>query len=91
MFPACLPNPLAHKLATAPAAGKRKTKKRLRRPTVPHHYHHDPPVTNYAGQEVFVSGWGCKEEEKCEVEADRPKKLRETRIPVIHNDLAMCW
>ena len=51
-----------------------------------------PPVltpTNYAGEMGTVAGWGCMEED-CQ-SGDRPVLLRDAVIPIIDNDLAMCW
>eukprot|EP00095_Tigriopus_kingsejongensis_P009340 maker-scaffold362_size196086-snap-gene-0.23 protein:Tk09340 transcript:maker-scaffold362_size196086-snap-gene-0.23-mRNA-1 annotation:"ovochymase-2" len=51
-----------------------------------------PPVvriTDYAGQIVTVAGWGCLQED-CE-DDERPIRLRDRTMPIIDNDLAMCW
>lgn len=50
-----------------------------------------PPVsviTDYSGQSVVIAGWGCIEED-CK-DDDRPILLRDTVLPIIDNDLAMC-
>ena len=46
-------------------------------------------VTDYTGQEVFVTGYGCTDE-KCSF-GDLSQQLQEISIEVISNDLAMCW
>ena len=46
-------------------------------------------VTDYTGQEVFVTGYGCTDE-KCGF-GDLSQQLQEISIEVISNDLAMCW
>ena len=46
-------------------------------------------TTDYSGESAIVNGWGCQEEE-CNF-ADIPTLLQETQIPVITNELAMCW
>ena len=49
----------------------------------------DDSVTDYTGQEVFVTGYGCTDE-KCGF-GDLSQQLQEISIEVISNDLAMCW
>ena len=46
-------------------------------------------VTEYAGGTATISGWGC-EREGCDL-ASIPVGLQETQLPIITNDLAMCW
>lgn len=54
-----------------------------------------PPVpangklTDYSGEIVTVTGWGC-EKEDCGL-ADVPVVLREAKIPIVPNDIGMCW
>jgi hypothetical protein len=38
---------------------------------------------------VTVTGWGC-EEENCSLK-DIPIVLREAQIPIVPNDIGMCW
>jgi hypothetical protein len=38
---------------------------------------------------VTVTGWGC-EEENCSIK-DIPIVLREAQIPIVSNDIGMCW
>ena len=53
-----------------------------------------PPKTNneftdYSGEEVAITGWGC-ESEHCAFD-ESPRFLQETVMTAIPNDLAMCW
>lgn len=54
----------------------------------------DPVVgvrtTDYEGELATVSGWGCESEASCNLNSV-PTVLRSAVIPVISNDLAMCW
>jgi len=46
-------------------------------------------VTDYAGESALVTGWGCQSE-GCQL-SNVPSLLQETVMPVISNELAMCW
>ena len=52
--------------------------------------HPTAPVSDYTGETVLVAGWGCLDEESC-VQHDAPVALRDTVMPIVDNDLAMCW
>ena len=52
--------------------------------------HRPAPVSDYVGETVRVAGWGCVDEESCE-QHDVPVALRDTVMPIVDNDLAMCW
>ena len=47
-------------------------------------------VYDYTGETVLVAGWGCVDEESCLLH-DAPVALRDTVMPIVDNDLAMCW
>jgi len=49
----------------------------------------DDEITDYSGQFATVAGWGCKNE-GCAV-STIPTVLQEIEIPVIRNEVAMCW
>ena len=49
----------------------------------------DDQITDYSGESALITGWGC-ETEGCEI-SNVPSVLQETVIPVISNELAMCW
>ena len=45
---------------------------------------------------AFVTGWGCSTEAECSKTnnastSGRPTQLKVTPMPIIDNDLAMCW
>lgn len=48
-------------------------------------------VTDYAGETSFVAGWGCFDEDDCRPEDNQLMLLRDTAMPVVDNELAMCW
>ena len=45
------------------------------------------PVSDYTGETVLVAGWGCVDEENCDI----PAVLRDTIMPIVDNDMASCW
>ena len=45
------------------------------------------PVSAYTGETVLVAGWGCVDEENCDI----PAVLRDTIMPIVDNDMASCW
>ena len=47
--------------------------------------------TDYSGQIAVVTGWGCSSEAQCQDPRDLHTELKEVPMPVIDNDLAMCW
>ncbi len=47
-------------------------------------------MSEYSGESALVAGWGCLAEDNCATET-LPQLLKETSMPVVDNDLAMCW
>ena len=46
-------------------------------------------LTDYSGEEVAITGWGCRAEHCAAHES--PRYLQEVVMDVIPNVLAMCW
>ena len=50
-----------------------------------------PAFTDYSGEVAVVAGWGCSSEAECGEREHLPVDVKVVAMPVINNDLAMCW